>query len=182
MEDIDKVVQYCLDNSEKWQVRKNKIIIGGHSAGGHMSLMYGYAYDKRGVIGGIIDASGPTNLYDETLLAALKGNIFFYQMLVTIENLANAKYVEGQPIPDEFRKVSPVTRISSVPTLMIHGTSDELVDYSTVLAFQSELNKKGVENKLFAIENADHSFTNITSEKRTEMNREMINWINTYGK
>ncbi len=182
MQDVDKVVQYCLDNSEKWQVRNSNLMIGGHSAGAHISLMYGYAYDKRNVIGGIINASGPTNLYDETLLDKWKGDILFYSMLATIENLADAKYTEGEPIPENFRKISPITRIKNVPTLMIHGTADELVAYSTVLDFQAELNKKGVANKLFAIETANHSFTNITAEKSSEMNWEMINWINLYGK
>ena len=179
MQDIDKVVKYCLDNSDKWQVRKNKIIIGGHSAGAHMSLMYGYAYDSRGIIGGIISAAGPTNFYDESMVADALGN--FPLVLVPIELLANAKYVAGQPIPENFRKISPVTRIKNVPTLMVHGTSDELVAYSTVVAFDAELKKKGVASKLFTIDKADHSFTNISAQMKTTMNQEMISWIKRYG-
>ena len=179
MMDVDKVVQYCIDNSEKWQVRKNKIIIGGHSAGAHMSLMYGYAYDTRGVIGGIISVAGPTNFYDETMIQTVLSQ--FPWMLFPIQLLANATYVSGKPVPENFRKISPVTRIKNVPTLMIHGTKDELVDYSTVVAFEAELKKKGVVNKLFTINDADHSFTNISNQMKATMNLEMSNWIKKYG-
>ena len=180
MQDIDRVVQHCIDHAEEWQVRKTNIIIGGHSAGAHLSLMYGYAYDNRKVISGIISAAGPTNLYDETYLQEVR--MIFPLAIIPIQQLANAVYTPGQSVPENFRKISPVTRIQQVPTLMVHGTEDELVAYETVVAFETELNKKGVTNKLFTITGADHSFTNISASMSDNMDREMINWINLYGK
>lgn len=184
MEDIDKVVQYTIDNAEKWQVGKNKIVIGGHSAGAHMALMYGYTADKRNVIGGIINVSGPTNLYSEELLSELKNSpAAQVQILISaIQYLADATFTPGQPIHDNFRKVSPITRIKNVPTLIIHGTNDELVAYSTALAFEAELKKENVTHKMMTLDGADHTLMNISLPKRVEMHGEMAAWINSYGK
>lgn len=183
MEDIDKVVKYCIDNSDKWQTRKSKIIIGGHSAGGHMSLMYGYTSDSRGAIGGVVSISGPTNLYDEQYLKMIQGySVFIPMLILTLEQLADADYIEGQPVPENFRKISPITQIKNVPTLMIHGTNDELVAYQTVVAFEAELKNKGVVHKLYTIESADHSFNNISNTTRVKMNSEISDWIFRYGK
>lgn len=183
MEDIDKVVKYCIDNSEYWQTRKSKIIIGGHSAGGHMSLMYGYTSDSRGAIGGIVSISGPTNLYDEQYLKMIQGlSVFMPQLILTLEQLADDDYVEGQPVPENFRKISPITQIKNVPTLMIHGTNDELVAYQTVVAFEAELKNKGVDHKLYTVNGADHSFSNVSDATRVKMNSEISDWIFKYGK
>lgn len=183
MEDIDKVVKYCIDNSDKWQTRKSKIIIGGHSAGGHMSLMYGYTSDSRGAIGGVVSISGPTNLYDEQYLKMIQGySVFMPMLILTLEQLADADYMEGQPVSENFRKISPITQIKNVPTLMIHGTNDELVAYQTVVAFEAELKNKGVVHKLYTIESADHSFNNISNTTRVKMNSEISDWIFRYGK
>ena len=183
MEDIDKVVKYCIDNSEYWQTRKSKIIIGGHSAGGHMSLMYGYTSDSRGAIGGIVSISGPTNLYDEQYLKMIQGlSVFMPQLILTLEQLADDDYVKGRPVPEKFRKISPITQIKNVPTLMIHGTNDELVAYQTVVAFEAELKNKGVAHKLYTVNGADHSFNNVSDATRIKMNSEISDWIFKYGK
>lgn len=179
MEDIDKVVKYCIDNADYWQSRKSKIMIGGHSAGGHLSLMYGYTADTRGAIGGIIAVSAPTNLYDEQLL---KMATLVPQAIQTLEQLADAKYVYGEPVHENFKKISPITRIKNVPTLLIHGTNDELVLYSSILAFETELKNKNVPYKLHSVQGANHSFSNINTETSSKMNAEIVNWINTYGK
>jgi dipeptidyl aminopeptidase/acylaminoacyl peptidase len=43
------------------------------------------------------------------------------------------------------------------PTIIVHGTSDELVPYNNSVFLTNELEKKGVKNKLVTIEGAGHT-------------------------
>lgn len=43
------------------------------------------------------------------------------------------------------------------PTIIVHGTSDELVPYDNSVLLTKELENKGVKNKLVTIEGAGHT-------------------------
>jgi acetyl esterase/lipase len=126
MQDVDLAVNYCNSKSDAWNIRKDDYLLGGTSAGGHMSLLYAYNYDEAGRIGGIISAAGPTDITQVDWL----NYAIVVDLLDEIENMVGAKYTSGQPLDARFSMASPRFHIKNVPTLILHGSSDLFVPFS----------------------------------------------------
>jgi acetyl esterase/lipase len=58
--------------------------------------------------------------------------------------------------PDESYTMFEIDK-KDPPTIIVHGTSDELVPYNNSVFLTNELEKKGVKNKLVTIEGAGHT-------------------------
>jgi dipeptidyl aminopeptidase/acylaminoacyl peptidase len=87
----------------------------------------------------------PSIFDEETFLPGL------YQQgrIKILEDLAGAKY---DPAPGAdigaFKNVSPYFHIKKVPTQLIHGDKDELVDYNLSVRFEEKLKQMNVPSNL----------------------------------
>jgi acetyl esterase/lipase len=176
MQGVGDAIDYCVEYADAWTTRKNKFAIFGHSAGAHMAMLYAYRFD-RNKISAVIEAAGPTNFYDTGLLD-VAGWVSF---LPTIEKLADAKYVQGQPLNNNFKAISPLWNVKNVPTLMVQGTGDIIVWNNQAQQLDAKMAELGYTKELYSLEGADHNFSNITTEKRNEMNSKVMEWIKRYS-
>ncbi len=176
MEDVDNAISYIENTMTDWNIGKKKITIGGISAGGHMALLYGYAYDTRDNIGSIISMAGPTDLAAIDMLdTAAKNN-----MLGFVNSLVGDNYTKGVVVSDAFDDASPISHIKNIPTLLIHGNKDTIVLYNQSAKLNDLLEKKNIPHKLLTIEGANHDLGLANPRNATRIAQELTAWIQQY--
>ena len=177
MQDVANAVSYVKAKSNEWKIRPNQYVIGGMSAGAHMSLLYGYKYDNNNDIKAIISACGPTDLSNVDYLnyALLLGQI------AIMNNIAGANYVFGQPVPNAFREASPRFFIKNKATLMIHGDADNIVPYQQAVTLKADLDAAGFTNRLVTIPGANHDLGMANPATNQLILTEIYQWIQNHS-
>lgn len=178
MEDVDNALELIKSHTKDWIIRDDKYVIGGYSAGAHMSLLYGFRYDPDNDIAAIISNAGPSDITDTDWLnyAALLGQ------LTAINNMVGAEYVIFQPLPERFSLASPIKGIKNVPTLMIHGDVDNVVNYNHSTKLHAQMQSLGYTSRLVTLPGVNHDMGVSNPATVQLILTEMTNWINTYGK
>ncbi len=178
MDDVHKAVSFCASKASTWSYRDSRFILLGASAGAHMSLLYGYKYDSGNRTGGIISMAGPTDLTNIAMLnyAASIG------LGASIFNIVGAAYVGGQPLAPQFAEASPVHQLKNVPTLLIHGKTDNVVLYSQAEILATKLQQQSVPYKLVSLPNDGHDLGLGKPANVQLIASEIVQWINKYGK
>lgn len=178
MEDVNKVVMYCVNKSGEWNIRNTKLIISGASAGAHMALLYGYKYDTGGRISGIVSMCGPTDLTDPVMLnyATTIG------LAGPLNALAGATYVPNQPVDAKFAAASPLKQAINIPTLMFHGTADLTVPYSQAELLNNRLGQLNYTHKLVTLPGAGHDLGLNIPANVILIEAEFRAWIETYSR
>jgi len=144
-EDIRDAVQWFFQNGEKYGYNPDKIALIGGSAGGHLSLLGAYGWhpfaEKQDSVAAplhkikaVVDIYGPFDLttpYSQT------------QRLVT--RFIGHSYKER---PELYREASPMTFLDKTdpPTLILHGTADNLVPISQSDTLKARLDRLGIPN------------------------------------
>lgn len=178
MQDVAAALEYCYSNSDSWNIRKDKYIIGGVSAGAHMSLLYAYSYDASGRIGAVISAAGPTDITQTDWLNYAAG----IGLLDAIEKMVGASYISGQPLNAKFVAASPRYHVKNKPTLMLHGTNDVIVPYTQSQALAADLSNAGITHKLVTFQNTGHDLGLANPVYYQLLLTEIENWCKTYGR
>lgn len=144
-EDIRDAVQWFFQNGEKYGYNPDEIALIGGSAGGHLSLLGAYGWHPfaekqdsvvapQHKIKAVVDIYGPYDLttpYSQT------------QRLVT--RFIGHSYKER---PDLYREASPMSFLDKTapPTLILHGTADNLVPISQSDSLKARLDRLGIPN------------------------------------
>lgn len=176
MDDVNDAVLYIENNMTAWNIGKKKISIGGISAGGHMALLYAYAYDTENNISSIISMAGPTDLSATDMLdTAAKNN-----MIGFVNALVGDTYIKGMAVSEVFKDASPLSHVKNVPTLLIHGNKDTIVLYNQSVKLNEALGNKNIPHKLLTIEGANHDLGLANPRNATRIAQEVTTWIQQY--
>jgi acetyl esterase/lipase len=79
LEDVGSAIQFIKDESARLGVTIDKIVLAGHSAGGHLALLYSYRYHDQSAIPIALVAgiAGPSDLLDPVMYTpGLTGFVF----------------------------------------------------------------------------------------------------------
>jgi acetyl esterase/lipase len=161
VEDTRCALRWIFRNAKQYNFDTSKIVLTGHSAGGHLSLITGmlpdgtaldnrcYASEKYGdvkmKVAAIINWYGISDVND----------------LISGENLKNyaVMWMGSQPDAAEIaRQVSPLTyvRAGLPPVMTIHGDKDDVVPFSQAVRLHEALDKAKVPNRLYTVKNGGH--------------------------
>ncbi|MCB1024250.1 MAG: alpha/beta hydrolase, partial [Acidobacteria bacterium] len=161
VEDTRCALRWVVRNAKQYNFDTTKIVLTGHSAGGHLSLITGmlpdgtpldnncYADEKYGdvkiKVAGIINWYGITDVND----------------IIQGENLKNygVMWMGSQSNAAEIAKsVSPLTYVRKdlPPILTIHGNKDDVVPYSQATRLKEALDKAKVVNQLHTVNGGGH--------------------------
>ena len=156
VEDARCALKWVFRNAKQWNFDTSNIVLTGHSAGGHLSLITGMLAK-----GTPLDNRCYSD--EETKVAAIVNwyGISDVNDLIQGPNIKNyaAMWMGALPNASEVaRSVSPLTYVRSglPPIITIHGDKDDVVPYSHATRLHEGLNKTGNINKLVTIKSGGH--------------------------
>ena len=155
IEDVKCAVRWLRAHAEDYNVDPDKIALIGGSAGGHLSLLAGYAddvafaadcdSDVSSRVQAIVDLYGPVDLTTEYARTHDLTTSFFG---VSYEE-ASDRYLEASPL----KWLSP----DDPPTLIFQGTIDDLVPVSQSDTLKVALDRAGVTNEYHRLKGWPHT-------------------------
>jgi len=161
VEDTRCALRWIYRNAAQYKFDTSKIVLTGHSAGGHLSLITGMLAD-----GGPLDnrCYAEAKYGDVPMKVAAIVNwygISDVNDLIQGPNLKNyaAMWMGSMPNAAEVAKsVSPLTYVRSglPPVITIHGDKDDVVPYTHATRLHDALNKTGNVNKLVTVKGGGH--------------------------
>lgn len=157
-------------NAAKYGVDKNKIIVTGGSAGGHLALMVAMT-PKQAKLGPVGKVAAVVNFYGITdVQDQLEGQ--------NMRKYAVAWLPPTLPDRQELaRRVSPITwvRKDLPPVITIHGDADTVVPYEHGVDITKALRAAGNTAELIAVPRGGHG--NFGPEKLAELYRLIFNFL-----
>ncbi len=146
--DMKAAVDFLVQKSSEYKISQKFVLLGA-SAGAHMALLQAYKQASPD-IKAVIDFFGPSDM-TEMYNSAPAGS--FTQTALQI-------LLQGTPTsnPTRYNTSSPINYVSaqSPPTLMLHGSTDDLVPVSQSEALRTKLLTQGVVNELVIYPNVGH--------------------------
>ncbi|HTN06208.1 alpha/beta hydrolase [Agriterribacter sp.] len=141
IEDVKKALAFISAHAAEYRYNGNSFALIGASAGAHLAMLYAYGYDSLKQVKTVVDIFGPTDLSDETVRkAGSESNDIISNFLGTTE--ASVKIVE---------QASPYFQLTSqtgVPTILFHGTADELVHVNQSEKLYKKLQDLGIPSQI----------------------------------
>ena len=166
IDDLTEVVADLKDKRVEYQV-SDDIGFVGISAGGHLSLLWSYAFDIDNQVNMVCSIVGPTNFLDDAYRNTDD------PVLLEIKNNFNDD-------PDFLREVSPLFQATatSPPTILFYGGQDPLIPNSQGIDLDARLTELEVPHEFTFYEEEGHGWTGLnlfdTSEKLTSFIEEHL--------
>ncbi len=163
----------------------NKMLLSGHSAGGHLAMLYPYARGKSSPIEPVAIANycGPTDLLDpnfhnENATDALKELYRQIASLVYGQELA----LDNAYLANELlKKASPLYYVdrNTIPTIINHGMKDDTVPYSNALSLEAKFVEMDITHIMNPYPNSGHGLNN-DPEAQTKADQYFAQYVETY--
>ena len=159
VEDCRCALQWIVRNAKDYHIDPARLVVTGHSAGGHLALTTGLLVESDGLdnncpvnpgeaeprVAAIVNWYGPTDIND-----LLEGRNVKNYAQMWLGSLKNKEEIARESSPLTYvRKQSP-------PVITIHGDQDDVVPYSHAVRLHEALNKVGVTNQLYTIKGGGH--------------------------
>jgi acetyl esterase/lipase len=185
LKDIKTAVQYLRKNAGN-HYDPNKIIVGGHSAGGYFATMMA-ATNGVAEYNGYGDASVSSDVQGALVYAGISDfNAFMNHQLITdSRNFDDAKrgaqytlsLLLGSWPSAKAAKADPVNSIDSTdaPMFIAHGTNDALVPLEVANALDRILTKVGVSHTLRTLKGGTHE--SVTSH--SSVFNDAVRWLDS---
>ena len=170
VEDCRCALRWVRENAATYQLDPARIVVTGHSAGGHLSLTTGMLTAAAGLDNLCPKrnqdraAGGPADVVVEEMPVAAIVNWFGITDVGDLLAGENAKTYAVQwmgSLPDRMelaRRLSPLelVRPDLPPILTLHGDADPIVPYDHARRLHAALEKTGVPNQLHTIPGGGH--------------------------
>ena len=182
-DDVRRAVRWVRAHADEVGVDPARLGVLGYSAGGHLAAVLGTT-DPKGTgsdplkgyssrVNCVVDCSGPSDFTDESSPPLSPATSWM------VLNLFGKAHAEA---PDAYRDASPVAHVdaNSAPTLIIHGTADDIVPVDQSRRLRDALTRAGVEVKLVELEGQGHVFQG--PEAGDRMIRETVAFLDRHLK
>lgn len=151
IDDVNKAVNFIISKKNEYRVNTGKIIMLGASAGAHLSLLQAYRFNANGNIKAVVDLFGPTDIADLYNNPINENYPFLLRTwLGGTPTTATAAYTAASPI-QHITAQAP-------PTIIFHGTADDVVPVSQSRALETALKAKGVTNSYVEYNGLGHGW------------------------
>lgn len=166
--DVKACVEAVMNNNGKYHISR-KFVLWGQSAGAHLAALYAYRYGSTFKPRAVIDQVGPTDM------------LSMYHQLASADLKALMKALIGDPQTADtvlYKSSSPLQYVTaaSPPTLILHGTADDVVPYAQAQQLKDKLQQHGVPFIYKLYPGEGHALTGVA----TEVNNEVIAFLKTY--
>ncbi|CAH8282113.1 acetyl esterase/lipase [Mariniflexile fucanivorans] len=151
IDDITSVINYLKNNKDTYTISDSFGFIG-ISAGGHLALLWSYAFDTNNNINMVCSIVGPTNLTDP---AYLNNNSVELQAMLDLYGVTtDISFLE---------EVSPLHRVtaSAPPTILFYGGQDPLIPATQGTNLRDKLIDLNVTNQFTLYPTGGHGWVGI---------------------
>ena len=167
-------IQSALDHIQlpEYSVSKQYFLMGA-SAGGHLSMLYGYAFDPNHYVKGICNTVGPSDITDP---AYINNPLFAGPLKILTGGVSYAQN------PALYAEISPAKRVTpaSPKTISFYGSLDPLVPVSQMALLQKALDENGVYSEATMYQGDGHG--NWSPANAQDCLVKIINFINLHFK
>jgi acetyl esterase/lipase len=175
VEDCLCALRWVGNHAKEYGIDLQRLVVTGHSAGGHLSLTTGMIPQSAGLDR---ECPGP----ELPRISAIV-NWFGITDVVDLLDGPNQKsyavaWLSSMPNREEIaRRVSPLTyvRTGLPPVITIHGDADPTVPYQHAVRLHQALTKADVRNKLVTVPGGKHG--GFTAEERLRIFREIRDFL-----
>jgi acetyl esterase/lipase len=169
VEDCRCALRWIVRNAKEYHIDPSKLVVTGHSAGGHLSLTTGMLKTSDG-----LDSNCPPDKGEPEPRVSAIINWFGITDVAGLlsgddqKNYAVAWLGSSPNRVEIAQRVSPLTyvRQDNPPIITIHGDADDVVPYSNAVRLHQALDGIGVANQLLTIKHGGHGqFTDDENHK-----------------
>jgi acetyl esterase/lipase len=180
VEDCRTALQWVHKNADEYGFDRDRIVVAGESAGGHLALMTGMLTPEAGFdnpcawsigelplrVAAIVDVFGPTDL------------TYYLQPPHTMP-WALEWFGSNPERMEVARRISPLTYVRSglPPTITIHGEADRSVPYEQSVRLHDALDRVGVPHRLVGVPDAPHGWENWSPDQRLQAQMAILNFL-----
>ena len=172
LKDLSDAVCLVRDNSEQWRIDKDKVIVCGFSAGGHLAASLGVLWNSELAIQREDDKNKPNGL----ILAYSVITSGDYRHAGSIENITN----NDKALMDKVSLEKHVTS-DCPPAFIWHTFTDELVPVENSIYFAAALVEEKVSTELHIFPGGPHGLSvanEWVAEQPSGIVPEVQPWIN----
>ncbi len=150
MEDIEDLITYIKSKRNTWIIG-DEYGISGVSAGGHLALLFSYAFDFGDDINVVASIVGPTDFSDPLYTSSP-----LFQVVAA--NLLGSTWAQS---PELHRSVSPALLVTPAvpPTFMAYGLLDQVVPISNATTLRGNLIAENVTHTYIEYQNEEHELS-----------------------
>lgn len=174
-EDITEAFRWYFGNGDKYGYDPDRIAVIGGSAGGHLAMLAAYGWKQHGTdslpqshrIKAIVDIYGPVDLTTE-----------YARTHPLVTGFIGSSFDEA---PQLYTEASPISYLDRTdpPTLILHGSSDDLVPASQSVLLKKRLDELGVPSELYILPLWPHTMDIV--QRVNDFSREKMNeFFNEY--
>jgi acetyl esterase/lipase len=178
VDDVRRAVLWVRAHALELGVDPGRLGAFGHSAGGHLSAILGTTEVRAqgGVssrVNCVVDCCGPSDFTDESSPPIGPSTAWI------VPNFFGKTRLEA---PEAYKDASPLAHVDAraAPTLIIHGTADDVVPIAQSRKLRDALQGAGVEVKMVELRGEEHVFQSRASNRR--MLLETIDFLNRHLK
>lgn len=140
LDDVNAAVSFIISHADHYKFNSNKMAIGGASAGAHLALLKAYNSNNSN-IKAVIDMFGPTDMKD------------LYNSSTSNTQFVLSFFMSGTPTSNAaaYNSASPLFLVNSsaVPTIILHGTADNIVPIHQSDSLNNRLSIAGVAKEYY---------------------------------
>lgn len=193
--DVKDAIRYIRSVADEYNFDTNNFGIWGNSAGAYIALTVGFSSDGdyggdielleySSVVNYVIDFSGITqistirdinSMSNEEALEAQNELDILYGVGMDIYNLTPADYAR-MALYDAIEEID----VDTVPTLIIHGLDDEVVDISQSFILAYRLETEGLDYQYEEIVGGNNLFTGLGESEVENIVYYVVHFIKTY--
>lgn len=159
VEDVARAMDFLAANAAFWNIDAERAIVAGHSAGGHLALLYAYGYDRAKRVKAALAFAAPTDF----TAPEWKGVVNPPMAETVLPRLLGC--AAGDDPGGVWRAASPLFRAGEhpVPTVLVHGKLDATVPVEQARRLDAELERLGAPHLLLVEENGTHDLKTFDS-------------------
>jgi len=158
LDDIGAAIAALKDKLTELGYAPRKLAIFGNSAGGHLTMLYGYSRHAGSAIpiAFLAPDVGPSDFSDPEQLVTFGGEaaLWLYSAMAG-QTVTESDVTGNSPL---IQRISPITYVDAnvPPTLLRYGGMDTLVPMSQATRIKAALDGAGVRNDLIIYPNSGH--------------------------
>lgn len=180
LDDIEAAVKCIKETALAQGVTINSMITTGHSAGGHLSMLYAYARNDDSAIpvAAVVSYAGPTDMLDENFFINNDLGVENVELLISWATGEKVTQANIRNFEQQIKEISPLYYVTkdTVPTIINHGKADTIVPWSNAVSLVEAFEAAGAEYVLFTYPNSGHGLDSdkSVSSESDNMFREYI--------